>query len=557
MSVLLLTTLAMPLAGILLTWITPGRARQSALVTTLFVLAMAGVLVFSYPAHATQFAVTDIPWLSPAASPIDVRFAVGLDGLGLWLFGLTALLSVVAVLISWDAIQDQAARFYRLLLLLESGMLGVFVARDIILFYIFFEFTLIPLFVLIGVWGSEERQLAAIKFFLYTLAGSLLTFLGLLAIVLWNHYQSPAGSALTFSIPKLTQQLAVHPLSTTAQVWIFLALFAGFAIKVPLFPFHTWLPLAHVQAPAAGSVILAGLLLKIGTYGFLRFCLPMLPAATAVCMPWMLWLAVCGILYGALVAIAQRDMKRLIAYSSVSHLGFCMLGIFALNRLGVQGGSLQMINHGLSTGALFALVGMLYERYHTRQIADLGGLAKQVPVLAFFFVLMTLSSIGLPGLNNFAGEILLLLGMFQRGWAEAPAAWAGHLRVIAVLATLGVVLGAWYMLLLVQRVFFGPLRTPSHGPGHAPVRDLNFREIAALVPIAVFVVWIGLQPSYFLDRMAPTLDKLTAGVDGRQPEGPRVGLAPLSPSYNVSPLTIQPTLSAMQPVHQAARSIDP
>jgi NADH-quinone oxidoreductase subunit M len=540
MSALLLTTLAMPLAGILLTWITPARARQSALVTTLFVLGMAGVLVFSYPPHATQFAVTDIPWISPAAGPVDIRFAVGLDGLGLWLFGLTALLSVVAVLISWDAIQDQAARFYRLLLLLESGMLGVFVARDIILFYIFFEFTLIPLFVLIGVWGSEERQRAAIKFFLYTLAGSLLTFLGLLAIVLWNYYQSPPGSAMTFSIPRLTHQLAAHPLSTTTQVWIFLALFAGFAIKVPLFPFHTWLPLAHVQAPAAGSVILAGLLLKIGTYGFLRFCLPMLPAATAVCMPWMLWLAVGGILYGALVALAQRDMKRLIAYSSVSHMGFCMLGIFALNRLGVQGGSLQMINHGLSTGALFALVGMLYERYHTREIADLGGLAKEVPVLSFFFVLMTLSSIGLPGLNNFAGEILLLVGMFQRGWAEAPAAWAGQLRVVAVLATLGVVLGAWYMLLLVQRVFFGPLRTPSHG--HSPVRDLNLREIAALVPIAVFVVWIGLQPSYFLDRMSPTLDRLTA-------EDPRVRLAPLG-----SPYRAVPPYDAVGAVNDATRS---
>jgi NADH-quinone oxidoreductase subunit M len=241
-------------------------------------------------------------------------------------------------------------------------------------------------------------------------------------------------------------------------------------------------------------------------------------------MPWMLWLAVGGILYGALVALAQRDMKRLIAYSSVSHLGFCMLGIFALNRLGVQGGSLQMINHGLSTGALFALVGMLYERYHTRQIADLGGLARQVPVLTFFFVLMTLSSIGLPGLNNFAGEFLLLLGMFQRGWADAPPAWAGHLRLIAVLATLGVVLGAWYMLLLVQRVFFGPVRVPSPGQGHEPVRDLNFREIAALTPIAVFVLWIGLQPQYFLERMSPTLDTLTAQIGSRKSEvGSEVG----------------------------------
>ncbi len=499
MNTLLLVTILMPLAGSLLAWGGALRARRSALVTTLFVLGMAGTLCFSYPPQAARYAATELRWFADA--PLDIRFSLALDGLSVWLVGLTALLSVVAVLVSWDAIQDQAARFYRLLLVLEAGMLGAFAARDIVLFYVFFEFTLIPLFFLIGIWGSEERQHAAVKFFLYTLAGSVLTFLGLLAIVLWA---SPPGR-WTFSIPELTARLMVDPLPHGVQLWIFVALFAGFAIKVPLFPLHTWLPLAHVQAPTAGSVILAGLLLKIGTYGFLRFSVPLLPQATAVCMPWLLGLSVGGILYGALVALAQSDIKRLIAYSSVSHLGFCMLGIFSLTAPGVQGGALQMVNHGLSTGGLFAIVGMLYERYHTRQMKDLGGLARRLPVLSFFALVLVLSSIGLPGLNGFAGEFLLLLGMFQQAFVSGSQG----LQVLAVLSVLGVVLGAWYMLKLVQQVFFGPLREPaaSHGP---PVRDLNAREVAALTPLVVFMVWIGVAPGFFLDRMGPTLDYLTA-----------------------------------------------
>ena len=368
----------------------------------------------------------------PWAARLDIQFSIALDGLSLWLFALTALLLVVAVLVSWESIKDQQSLYYGLLLLLGTGMLGVFVARDIILFYLFFEFTLVPLFFLIGIWGSEQRRYAAIKFFLFTLAGSVLTLLGLLAIVLWD-WNHGGGQAMTFSIPDLTAHLqAIHPMPYRLQVWLFFALFAGFAIKVPLFPLHTWLPLAHTEAPAAGSILLAGVLLKIGTYGFLRFNLPMLPEATAACMPCLLWLAVAGIIYGALVALAQSDLKRLIAYSSVSHLGFCMLGIFALNRVAVQGGALQMINHGLSTGGLFAIVGMIYERYHTRRIADFGGIAAETPVLAFFMVFMTLASIGLPGLNGFVGEFLLLMGMFQRAWGTAATpvdhAVPGHFR---------------------------------------------------------------------------------------------------------------------------------
>jgi NADH-quinone oxidoreductase subunit M len=310
----------------------------------------------------------------------------------------------------------------------------------------------------------------------------------------------------------LTRHLDARPMEATWQLCVFLALFAGFAVKVPLWPLHTWLPLAHVEAPAAGSVLLAGVLLKVGAYGFVRFNLPMLPAATAACMPWLLWLSLVGILYGALVALAQSDMKRLVAYSSVSHLGFCMLGVFAVGRLAVQGGVLQMINHGLATGGLFAVVGMIYERYHTRQIADLGGLARRTPLLATFAVVLALASIGLPGLGGFVGEFLVLLGMFQRGWAEAPPALAAQYRVISVAAASGVVLGAWYMLGLVRRVFFGPLREPAAGHSQPPVRDLSPREALALAPLVVMIVWIGVQPRLFLDRMAPTLDHLTAGV---------------------------------------------
>lgn len=539
MNYLLLATVLAPLLGAILAEGSRAQVRQTALGASLVTLVLASALILLYPGGTEQFAVLDWAWFRAADAPVNIRFSLGLDGLGLWLFGLTALLMVVAVLVSWEAIDQQVTTYYSLLLILETGLLGVFVARDIILFYVFFEFTLIPLFFLIGIWGSEHRRRAAIKFFLFTLAGSVLTFLGLLAIVLWDHYQAP-GRPMTFSIPELTENLkdlAARGLGMPGwlQVLVLLALFAGFAIKVPLFPLHTWLPLAHVEAPTAGSVILAGVLLKLGTYGFARFALPMLPEGVVLCMPWLLWLSVAGIIYGALVALAQDDIKRLIAYSSVSHLGFCMLGVFAISRLGMQGGVLQMVNHGLSTGGLFAVVGMIYERYHTRKIADLGGLAHRTPLLATMTVILTLSSIGLPGLNGFVGEFLLLLGMFQRAVAEAPPALAWQYRTIAVLATSGVVLGAWYMLGLVQKLFFGPLREP-HGsgdsvsasaPGPRQIPDLSPRELAALVPLVVFIFWIGLQPRVFLDRMEPTLQGLAeparkAAAANVQGSGPRL-----------------------------------
>lgn len=450
----------------------------------------------------------------------DVQLALGVDGISLWLIALSALLMIPAVLVSWESITDRPAAFYALMLLLEAGMIGVFAAQDIILFYVFFEFTLIPLFFMVGIWGGHDRRWAARKFFIYTLAGSVLTFLGLIAIVLSYSWMS-GDNELTFSIPHLTEGIsALLAESPEARMywrsvspWIFLALFAGFAIKVPLFPFHTWLPLAHVEAPTAGSVLLAGVLLKIGSYGFLRFAIPLVPEACFAAFHWIGVLSVVGIIYGALLALAQSDIKKLVAYSSVSHMGFCLLGLFALNNVGITGGLLQMINHGLSTGALFALVGMLYERYHTRDIESYRGMAKKFPVMAFFLLVITFSSIGLPGLNGFTGEILALMGMFKSD------------KLYAILSLSGIILGAWYMLWLVQRTFFGKLREPvleDHGPAghhtdHPPIADLNARELCALAPIVAMIVWIGVYPQFFIRRMEPSIgrvmEQLAAGYE--------------------------------------------
>jgi len=552
MDALLVIATFLPLLGAavlpLAARLSADAVRYTALGVILVTLLLAGILAFGGPnagsetatasadGYPAQYAQVDEAWLG-ADSGIDIRFSLALDGLSNWMFGLTALLMVTAALVSWKAVEDRPALFFGMLLLLETGCLGVFAARDIILFYVFFEFTLIPLFFLIGIWGSEQRRYAAIKFFLFTLVGSVITFLGLLAIVLYANQYTGLGR-LTFSIPELTAALGENPMPLELQLWVFFALFLGFAIKVPLFPLHTWLPLAHVQAPTAGSVILAGVLLKIGAYGFLRFSVPMLPAATAAAMPVVIWLSVAGILYGALVALAQTDMKRLIAYSSVSHLGFCMLGIFALNHLGVEGGVLQMVNHGLSTGALFALVGMVYERYHTRRIADLGGLARRLPRLTFFMVLFTFSSIGLPGLNGFAGEFLLLLGAFQRGWADGPETLVVNwqLGIAAILAVLGVVLGAWYMLQLIARVFFGPLKEPAAATGeHGPPRDLTGREFWALAPLAVFVIWIGVAPNRYLQPIGQATRPLTTAAAKALHEGQNSLAAEVPPLPKESP----------------------
>jgi NADH-quinone oxidoreductase subunit M len=509
--------------------------RQSAAVSAVVTLGLAGWLIVRYlgdPAAVSglPFGLVEMPWLTEGI--FDVKLSLGLDGLSLWMFGLAALLSVTAVFVSWDAVKDRPVGFYVLLLVLEAAMLGVFAARDVILFYTCFEFTLVPLFFLIGIWGHDDRRRAAAKFFIYTLTGSVFTFLGLLAIVLWN--ASHTGT-VTFDIETLTDAMRINPMPMSAeggwlQMIVFLALLAGFAVKVPIVPFHTWLPLAHVEAPTGGSVDLAGVLLKLGIYGFLRFSMPMLPEATAVAAPWLFGLGVAGIVYGALVALVQTDLKRLIAYSSVSHMGYIVMGLFALTPVATEGANLQLVNHGLSSAGLFALVGMIYERFHTRNIASLGGIASKAPWLAVFFMLFTFSSIGLPGLNGFVGEFMILLGSFQRAWSGVSPAWQFAYLVMALLAVAGVVLGAWYMLWAVERAIFGGSREPprgsdhGHDAGHAAHGhaghgaadndhdrcDLRWYELCAVLPLAVFVFWIGLAPATFLAPAAPAVRKATA-----------------------------------------------
>ena len=516
----LLLVLLMPLVGAGIVWLASSRGlqavRTSAATTAVLTLVATGLLILRYlmsdEASSNQvFAMASLPWLT--GGMFNIHLSIGLDGLSLWLFGLSALLSLTAIFVSWEAVTERAAGFYMLLLLLEAAMLGVFVARDIILFYVFFEFTLVPLFFLIGIWGHDERRKAALTFFIYTLAGSVVAFLGLMTIVLWN--ATHTGS-ITFDIDMLTTGLNAHPLPMDAdggylQWLVFLALLIGFAIKVPIFPFHTWLPLAHVEAPTGGSVDLAGVLLKIGIYGFLRFSMPMLPEATAVAAPWLFALGAFGIIYGALVALVQQDLKRLIAYSSVSHMGYVVMGLFALEPVAIEGANLQLINHGLSSAGLFAMVGMLYERFHTRSIQSLGGIAKKAPWLTTLFMLFTFSSIGLPGLNGFVGEFLILTGSFQRAWTGVSPDFQQSYLFFSLMGLVGIVLGAWYMLWAVERVFFGNSRLPpSYSINEAQNSlDLRWHEIAALSPLAIFILWIGIIPAIFLAPPSQSIRVMT------------------------------------------------
>ncbi len=429
------------------------------------------------------------------ASTMDVSYSVGVDGVSLWLLLLTAFLSPLAIWGSFSGITERVKEYYVLMLLLEVGMLGVFCALDLLLFYIFFEFTLVPLYFLIGIWGGPRKQHAANKFFIYTLAGSVLTFAAVLFIGYYAYAHGPSG-VFTLGIPDLTAMAVAGLIPADVQWWLFLAFAAGFSIKVPLFPVHTWLPLAHTEAPTAGSVILAGVLLKLGTYGFFRLSLPLLPEATEAWAPFMSVLAVIGIIYGSLAAWVQRDVKKLVAYSSVAHLGFCMLGMFSLKIVGLSGSVVYMVNHGLSTGALFFVVGMMYERYHTRDIRDIGGLARQMPWLAFFLIVFTLSSVGLPGLNGFVGEFMVLLGTATSG-TTGDGLEAGPLGYAYVVpAALGIILGAVYMFWMCQCVLFGPLKQPPHTPdlSRGLTRDLTGREIGILAPIAALCVLIGVWP---------------------------------------------------------------
>jgi NADH-quinone oxidoreductase subunit M len=529
MNELLLSTLILPLAAALVLLVFRGMfsqssARQFALVAslgTLFVSIALANAFFQLPqdtsgprAPVQPRYSTTYHWLSygdaaenESGQPrLQFDFILGVDGISLVLILLTTLLTVSCVLISWVSIRERPAGFYASLLLLEAGLLGVFSAFDMIMFYVFFEFTLVPLFFMIGIWGGAKRRYAAIKFFLYTFVGSLVTLLGLVALAL---VASGAGLTRPTSIPDLSLWLTQHPLDLHWQIALFLAISVGFMVKIPVFPLHTWLPLAHVEAPTAGSVLLAGVLLKLGTYGILRLCLPMFPdACVAVGVPLMATLAVAGIIYGSLCALWQRDIKKLVAYSSVAHLGFCVLGLFALNSAGMSGGVLQMINHGLSTGALFLLVGMVYDRYHTRQLDDLGGLAARLPLLACIMVFISMASIGLPGLNGFVGEILSLAGMFRRN------------MVFAILGTSGVVLGAWYLLTMLQHAFFGPLREPAHG--EHDIRDITGRELLAVVPICALCLWIGVMPQPILDTIRPDVDAVVAAYSEKLSDTERV-----------------------------------
>lgn len=416
---------------------------------------------------------------------LNISYYVGVDGLSILLLMLTTFLTPIALLSSWNSIEKKVKEYTVMILLLETGMLGVFSSLDLALFYIFWEAMLIPMYFIIGVWGGGNRIYAAVKFFIYTMSGSLLM---LLAIIWLGYYATvQAGGGFTTDLVELYKTAPSIPLGI--QSWMFIAFTLSFAIKVPLFPFHTWLPDAHVEAPTAGSVILAGVLLKMGTYGMLRFSIPLFPQATIQFLPYISALAVIGIIYGALVSMVQTDMKKLVAYSSVSHLGFVVLGIFALTEEGVQGAIIQMINHGLSTGALFLIVGMIYERRHTREISEFGGIAKVMPLFSTIFLIVSLSSIGLPGLNGFVGEFLILIGSFR---SPLMSPW------FTVLATTGVIFAAVYLLWMYQRVIFGPVTNPRN----QNLADLSKRELAVLLPVLIFIIWIGVYPNTFLKQSA-------------------------------------------------------
>jgi NADH-quinone oxidoreductase subunit M len=482
---LLSTLIFLPLVGALVVMLLPRRnallIKVSTLVLTLIEFAVSLPLFFQFDEKtaAMQF-VEQREWYPEWG----ISYLLGIDGISMLLVMLTTFMTVLCILCSWESIKDKIKEYFVSFLLLETAMIGALCALDLVLFYIFWELMLIPMYLLIGVWGGPNRIYAAVKFFLFTMVGSVLMLVAIMA--LYFHYGGETG-AYTFNVFDLYKA----DLPAVMQYWLFAAFALSFAIKVPMFPFHTWLPDAHTEAPTAGSVILAAVLLKMGVYGFLRFAMPLFPAALVASTSLISWLAIIGIIYGAIMCIMQTDMKRLIAYSSVSHLGYVMLGIFALNMQGFQGGIYQMLNHGISTGGLFLIVGMIYERRHTRMIADFGGLAKVMPRLAVFFMIITLSSIALPGTNGFVGEFLILLGAFRSN------------MLYGVLASTGVILGAVYMLWMFQRVMFGKI-TKEENRG---LTDLTKRETAILCTIVLFVFLMGLYPGAFLRKM----DASTAG----------------------------------------------
>jgi len=476
-----------PVIGALALLVTPKGAplKWVTLFTTLVTFVASLWLFFGFEVGQPGMQFYKVSSWIPS---FGVFYRLGVDGISVFMVLLTTFLMPLCVLSSWESVTDRLRGYLIMLLLLEAGMIGVFCALDFFLFYVFWEAMLIPMYFLIGVWGGPRRIYAAVKFFLYTMLGSLLMLVAI-AVLVWMTRDSVGR--YSFDIVAMYDK----PVPAHLHLWLFLAFALAFAIKVPMWPFHTWLPDAHVEAPTAGSVILAGVLLKMGAYGFLRFCLPLFPHVSVQMVPWMMGLAVIGVIYGALVAMVQKDVKKLVAYSSVSHLGFVMLGIFAFNVEGLGGAVVQMINHGLSTGALFLLVGMIYDRRHTRTITDFGGLASVMPSFSTLFVIVTLSSIGLPGLNGFVGEFPILLGAFTSPVAS---------RVFAVLASTGVILAAVYMLWMVQRVLYGKV---THEANRSLV-DLGRREWIVLAPVVAACFWIGIYPTPVMSRIEPSVRAL-------------------------------------------------
>ncbi len=519
---ILSTLVVIPVLGaIILLFLKSGKGsmiREFTLLVTIvnFLVSLLLPLNFDTGTYKMQFSES-VPWIPS----IGTEYLVGIDGISLLLILLTTLIAGVAVFCSWTAIEERVKGYMICLLILEAGMIGVFISLDLIAFYLFWEISLVPMYFLIGVWGGPKKLYATMKFFLYTLFGSVFMLLGILSLYLTH---GAITGEYTFSLLKLYE--VTYPYNM--QWWAFLAFFMGFAIKVPMFPFHTWLPDAHVQAPTAGSVILAAILLKMGTYGFLRFNLPLFPSASMSFIPLILVLSVIGIIYGALLAMAQKDIKKLVAYSSVSHLGFVMAGIFAMNNQGLDGGLFQMISHGVSTGGLFLIVGMIYERRHTRMMGDFGGLAKQVPVYTVFFMIIVFSSIGLPGTNGFVGEVLILLGLFHAN------------KVAAIFAATGVILGAAYMLWMFQRVMYGKLDKQEN----KEIKDLNQREIVVLLPIILLIFWMGIYPETFLKPIRASTTHLVEIIKRNDVK------AHVAESSNHPTLHQQPDEEHMKPVRR-------
>lgn len=487
---LLSLILFIPLIGVCILLVL-NRERKELLKRVCFTITLLNFIVslplfhyFDSTTYEMQF-VENIPWIEG----FGISYHLGIDGISLFLVLLTTFLTMISVLSSWRSITEKIKEYMIFMLLLETGMLGVFMSLDLFLFFIFWEAMLIPMYFLIGVWGGPRKIYAATKFFIYTMAGSTLMLVAILFLYYFNY--SVTGE-LTFNLLQLFQL----SIPIKYQTWLFLAFALSFAIKVPLFPFHTWLPDAHVEAPTAGSVILAGVLLKMGIYGFLRFCFPLFPEASIKFIPLIAVLAIIGIIYGALVAMMQEDVKSMVAYSSISHLGFVILGICTFNIQGLEGGIIQMINHGISTGALFLLVGIIYEQRHTRMIKDFGGLSRQIPLFAVFFMIVVLSSLALPGLNGFVGEFLILVGAFKAN------------KIYAIFAATGMILSAIYLLWMYQRVMFGELKNPEN----KKLKDLSLREAFVLVPLLIMIFWIGIYPTPFLSKMDVSVKHLLSKV---------------------------------------------